>query len=301
MSADARNTALKPVLYTLRRYVNVEEILFDAGIFAIFGVIYFFGRNNRSFVDIFNPWVLVVLLFFMVLLSPWYLSYIYSQFRLNRGRNAAFRVLSYIAFAVLLFTAFFIVFAMPFFLVQYYRDNMVILMFNFMNIFTGTIALVLGWNLGQAGGEAYHKKASAGIYAYLAPVYVAGPVFLIAAFMSLVDNYIALALLVLFSVTAGYRLLSRSKQTLDMLFEKRIMQRYVFPFAISFMLAFGHEIVQSVFVAGNRTASAVLLALVVSGILPTRVMLLVCPPVKPVNVAIGIVAFSLFFREFIKM
>ncbi len=288
------NYWIKNVLTAHSRFINIDELLFDFAIFVIFSIIYFFGSENRFFIDNFDPFVFVFILIPTVLFSPRYLSSLYSRFKSRKNINIAYRILTYTSLILLWATSLFIVYVMPYFITRHFSNINPVFEFYFFHAAFGTLALALGWD--------QDKDGSARRFLYFLSLMMFSAFIFIGYIKSVTAHYLIIILSILFVIIAARVLIEKFHLDLDDLFQSNAVQKFISPFAISFLLAFANVIIYDVFIIKyNESTYSMFLALTISGILPTRIMLLLCPPFKIINFAIGLTAFVLFFVNILRI
>lgn len=284
-------------------YFNIEDLVFDLTLLLIFCFLGFITPEGGILMDVFNPWVLTGIFIFMIFLAPWYLAGIYARYRERRVLITGGNWLARLAFFTGFVSSLIICFGIP--VIILYGDHDIA--FEFFAMFiavAGIIAVIMGWVFGTRYREdAEHPEtASSGLFSYFTVVMaIIGPFggfFLVIAGLM---NDSRAALVSGFALAAVYILISRKKSIFDRIFSSDLMRFYIFPFMLCLMMTFAHEILYNliVFRNGGRTGSGLILSLVISGLLPVRVLLLFCPPVKAGNFIIGAGAFGFFIYQFI--
>ncbi len=285
-----------------KKFINVDELIFDCTIFLFFFLINYFKTDNSIFIESINKPVLFFLLFLTVFFSPMYLSAINSRFSVYK-HDLLNKILIPVSFIVTLSTSLFIVYAMPYYLVEYF-NSFFFTSFFFINLFSGIIALIIGWHIGSnyENDKIDSKKLSIGIFTYLSPLIVILPIFSTALLYEYSKSwYISLAFGIVILIFSQ-NFIKSGNDRLNDFFKSSLARNYVFPFIMAFMLSFAHELIDNVFIMKNRNESAlaVLESLIISGILPTRIILLLSPPRKILNVLTGLCSLVILFFNIIK-
>jgi len=292
---------LKKMRY--RKYVNTDELIFDFAIFIIFLIISSYKIENKSLVESMNGVLLFLLLFLAVFLSPMYLSSINARFKRYKD-NMVDKVLLPFSYIITIFTAVFIVYVMPVQMVQYYKSSS-LFSFLFFNFFFGIIALIIGWHIGSKYELERDStdKLSVGIFAYLAPAAVIAPLFAIAVIIEFSQNWFLALIIACIILFISYKFIHSGNERIDLFLRSSLVHDYIFPFVMAFMLAFCHEIINEMYFLKTKSLSSlfILKSLFITGILPARIILLLSPPRKMVNIIIGTMALFILFYDIFKL
>lgn len=273
----------------VERYARIDELVFDATFFVL---LLMFTRLFRAenVLSILHPVILIVLMLLMEILVPLYLALIYSRFR-ERSKSSLFYAL--MAKTVLLAgigASIVLCFYMPY-AVSVYRDSGILAGYSFMNTVLGLLMVMMGWDLGTRMDAGTGRKTSQGLTTALLVVnYAFMPLVMIAATIhsAMTGSWVPfLASGACYFVTGA---LVGAKDRIDELFARDYMRTFVIPCLLCGLFSLSMDFMNDLLPV--HFGGHVPVALIASGILPVRVLLLASPPVKPVNLAIGIAALA---------
>lgn len=282
----------------VEKYARIDELVFDATFFILLVV---FTRLFRAdnVLSILHPVILVVLMLLMEILVPLYLALIYTRFR-ERAKSSLFYAL--MAKTVLLagFGASIVLcFFMPY-AVSKYRDSGILEGYAFLNTVLGLFMVMVGWDLGTRMDAGTERKASQGLTTALLVVnYAFMPlVMIVASIHSLMTKSWVpfLASGACYIVTGA---LVALRDRIDALFARDFMKIFVIPCLLCGLFSLSMDFMNDLLPVHFH--GHVPVALIASGILPVRVLLLACPPVKPVNFAIGVAALAFMIAGWVSM
>lgn len=289
------NGTMKKINY--KKYVNIDELIFDCSIIMLFLIINYFIIDDAPLVESINNVLLFLLLLITVFLSPIYLSSINSRFYKFR-KNSLNKIISPISLLVTLSTSILIVYVMPYYLTEYYKSG-IFYSFFLINLFFGIIALIIGWHIGSKYEIERDDptRISIGIFTYLAPLLVIMPIIVTAFIYEFSLNFPFSLLAGIIALIFSFNFLKTGNEIIEKIFRSLIFHDYIFPFFMASILTFTHEVFSEIIFIKNKNSTTLvfLQSLIISGILPTRVILLLSPPRKIFNVLIGLCPLTLLF------
>ncbi len=281
---------LKTIRKTVERFANPDELVFDAVLLVLVAALTRLS-GERNLLSVLHPVVLIVLMILMETLVPLYLALIYSRYRDRASSGAWYRLLALTAAPAGVGASLVLCYYLPF-AVSEYRGDGILSGFFFMNTVLGPLMVMGGWDMGTRADAGMDRKASDLLTAALAMV-----------------NYAFMPLVVLFTLVYGMMteswappaaagacylatgLLMAAGKRIETVFARDAVKTFVIPGALCALFSISMDFMNDLLPLHFRGHTA--LALVVSGILPVRLLLLACPPIKPVNLAVGIAALAL--------
>jgi len=187
---------------------------------------------------------------------------------------------------------------MPYYLAEYYKSG-IFYSFFLINLFFGIIALIIGWYIGSKYEIERDDptKISIGIFTYLAPLLVIMPIIVIVSIYEISLNFPFSLLAGIIALILSFNFLKTGNEVIEKCFRSSIFHDYIFPFFMASILTFAHEVFSEIIFMKNKNSTlfVFLQSLIISGILPTRVILLLSPPRKIFNVLIGLCPLVLLF------
>ncbi len=280
----------KAIIETVKRYANVDELVFDAVLLVLVAA---FTRlsGERNLLSALHPVIMIALMLLMETLVPLYLALIYARFRDRASSGAWYRVLALTAAPAGIGASLVLCYYLPF-AVSEYRGSGILAGFFFMNTVLGPLMVMGGWDMGTRIDAGMDRKASGLVTTALTVV-----------------NYAFMPLVVLFALVYGMMteswapplaagacylatgLLAAAGKKIETVFARDAVKSFVIPGVLCALFSISMDFMNDLLPLHFRGHTA--LALVVSGILPVRLLLLACPPIKPVNLAVGIAALAL--------
>mgnify|MGYP007056063398 CR=1 FL=1 len=268
----------------IKQYCNIDELVFDITLLIFFLINYYFFQEEKL-ISIVNPFVVVFIFLFAEFLVPFYLASIYSQFYIKAKNNSVYNIFSKIALVSSIATSVLVCYVVPFVFLDYNNNETAYSIYIFFNFMTGTFSIILGWTFGLRADKNISLQ-SIDLKSYfiliMSVIIFMGGLFLVGYSIYIQSGFPLLAFFLLFS----YLLIIKDKIKKFLTYDK--FMNYIFPFLLCFVLNFVFEILNDI-IGFKKSFYAV----VVSGVLPTRLIISFTPPFRLINFMIGIFLISL--------
>lgn len=273
----------------VEKYASIDELVFDATLFVMLLVLTrLFG--SESVILILHPIVLIVLMLLMEVLVPLYLAMIYTRFRERAKSSLFYGIMAKTALLVGFCASVVLCYYMPF-VASEYTGSGLLSGYAFINTVLGLLMVMMGWDLGTRIDAGTERKTSQGLSTALLVVnYAFMPLVMIATMIhsAMIKSWVPfLAAGACYTITY---VLALKTDRIDAFFSRDFVKTYVIPCLLCGLFSLSMDFMNDLLPVHFRDHA--LVALAASGILPVRVLLLACPPVKPVNLAVGVAAIA---------
>jgi len=287
------------MLNKIRTNINFQDLIFDLLLYLLFFIFNSIVQKGKGLAESMSIWLILLVLISIILLIPWYLGVLcktYSKKVFSKwGLRFIYSIGLTLSFILTIYPPYMIS------LTKKHEDFFIIYIFIF--IIFGLPAIVLGWTSGLSYKDNIDnpKKSSRGLSDFFNIIFlILGPFAgFIGIFMYAFEG-ISITAIILIIIFISFIINTNSQSEIANYFKSKNIRYYIFPFILCLSLVFIHEIILDINFSLNETNwKNSLIVLFVSGLLPTRMLMLFSPPIKKINFIMGVISIILIIYDYV--
>lgn len=280
----------------LKRWINLPELIFDFVVFIFFtGAYHFLIPSGKNIIESLTSVRITSLVLLIDIFVSWHLGKLTMDFIRESKRGTYNIIMNKISMAVSIATSLTLAGLIP--ILLRLKEHITLMQMSFLLV-TGIIAVITGLSFSMADTEDGEDDAVSGPgYIVFILVAAAGVILgIVYAIWGFTNNETFTGIAGLVSIIAVPVAAGGLLPFLNRFFNLGVMKSIIVPLLSAILLASWFQVFSALVLESRAVTPALaLLALTASGILPLRIIMVFAPPVRTINLIIGLAGLGTAF------